>query len=156
MPPHLHLHSKFLLLVVQPPNHVQFFCHPMNCSPPGSSVCGISQARIQEWVAISFSRGSSQPRDQTHVSCIAGRFFTAEPPGKTSFYLQLPKQAVTLWFPRLCWSLSHAPLSPDSSSLYPRCLSTLPLSPPFHPGLSIRSLQSHCILPSAQHLQSSA
>ena len=51
-------------------------CDPMNCSPPGSSVCGISQARILEWVAIPFSRGSSGPRDRTHVSCIAGRFFT--------------------------------------------------------------------------------
>ena len=51
-------------------------CFPMDCSPPGSSVHGISQARILEWVAISFSRGSSWPRDQTWVSCIAGGFFT--------------------------------------------------------------------------------
>ena len=58
-------------------------CDPMHCSPPGSSVHGIPQARILEWVAISFSRGSPQPRDQTHQSCIAGRFFTTEPPGKT-------------------------------------------------------------------------
>ena len=57
-------------------------CDPMDCSSPGSSVHGISQARILEWVSISFSRGSSQPRDQTHVSCTAGKFFTAEPPGK--------------------------------------------------------------------------
>ena len=46
------------------------------CSRPGSSVHGILQARILERVAIPFSRGSSQPRDQTWVSCIAGRFFT--------------------------------------------------------------------------------
>ena len=51
-------------------------CNPVDCSPPGSSVHGILQARILEWVAISFSRGSSPPRDQTRVSCIAGRFFT--------------------------------------------------------------------------------
>ena len=51
-------------------------CDPMDCSPPGSSVYGILQARILEWVAISFSRGSSQPRDQTLVSHIADRFFT--------------------------------------------------------------------------------
>ena len=51
-------------------------CDPMDYSPPGSSVHGILQARILEWVAIPFSRGSSQPRDQTLVSCIAGRFFT--------------------------------------------------------------------------------
>ena len=52
----------------------------MGCSPPGSSVHGISQARILEWVAIPFSRGTSQPRAQTPVSCliscIAGGFFT--------------------------------------------------------------------------------
>ena len=49
---------------------------PMGCSPPGSSVHGILQARVLEWVAMSSSRGSSQPRDQTQVSHIAGRFFT--------------------------------------------------------------------------------
>ena len=51
-------------------------CHPVDYSSPGSSVHGILQARILEWVAISFSRGSSQPRDQTRVSCIAGRRFS--------------------------------------------------------------------------------
>ena len=50
-------------------------CNPMDCSLPGSSVHGILQARILEWVAMRFSRGSSHPRDQTLVSCIAGRFF---------------------------------------------------------------------------------
>ena len=50
--------------------HVWLFGNPMDCSPPGPSVHGISQARILKWVAISFSRGSSQPRAQTHVSCI--------------------------------------------------------------------------------------
>ena len=52
------------------------FCDPMNCSPPRSSVHGILQARIPELVAIPFSRGSSQPRDQTQVSCMEVRFFT--------------------------------------------------------------------------------
>ena len=58
---------------------------PMDCSPPGSSVHGILQARILEWVAMPFSKGSSWPRDRTwvsFVSCIAGEFFTTEPPGK--------------------------------------------------------------------------
>ena len=50
-------------------------CHPMDSSPPGSSAHGILQARILQWVAISFSRGSSQPRDWTWFSCIASRFF---------------------------------------------------------------------------------
>ena len=48
----------------------------MDCSPPGSSVHGILQGRTLEWIAIPFSRGSSQLRDQTRVSYIAGRFFT--------------------------------------------------------------------------------
>ena len=50
--------------------------NPLFCSPPDSSVHGILQARILEGVAISFSKGSLQPRDQTQVSCIAGGFFT--------------------------------------------------------------------------------
>jgi len=50
--------------------------NPMDYSPPGSSVHGILQARILEWVAMPFSRGSSQPRDQTQVSFITGGFFT--------------------------------------------------------------------------------
>ena len=57
-------------------------CDPMDYSPPGSSVHGIFQIRIPELVAIPFSRGSSPPRDQTHISCIVGRFFTTEPSGK--------------------------------------------------------------------------
>ena len=51
-------------------------CDPMDYSLPGSSVHGILQARILEWVAIPFSRGSFKPMDQTQVSCTAGRFFT--------------------------------------------------------------------------------
>ena len=52
------------------------FCNRMDCSPPGSSVHGIFQERILEQVAISYSKGSSQPRDQTQVSHIADGFFT--------------------------------------------------------------------------------
>ena len=54
----------------------------MACSPPVSSVHGISQARILEWIAVSFSRESSWPRDQTHVFCTLKGFFTTEPPGE--------------------------------------------------------------------------
>ena len=50
-------------------SQVRLFCDPVDCSPPGSSVHGVFQAKILEWVAISSSRGSSQPRDQTHGSC---------------------------------------------------------------------------------------
>ena len=51
-------------------------CDSMDCSLPGFSVHGIFQARVLEWVAISFSRGSSQPRNRTRVSCIVDRHFT--------------------------------------------------------------------------------
>ena len=50
-------------------------CDPMDCSPPGSSLHGILQARVLEGVAISFSRGASPPRDGARVSCIPGRRF---------------------------------------------------------------------------------
>ena len=53
------------------PDSCPTLCDPMDCSLPGSSVHGISQARILEWVAISFSMGSSLPRDQTPISCIS-------------------------------------------------------------------------------------
>ena len=69
-------------------------CNPVDGSPPGSSVHGILQARILEWVAISFSRGSSWSRDRTQVSHIAGRCFnlwaTREAP--FSYSMCLPSQ----------------------------------------------------------------
>ena len=67
--------------------HVQScptLCHPTDCSPLGFSVHRTFQARILEWVAISYSRRSPQPRDWTNASCTAGRFFTTEPPGNPS------------------------------------------------------------------------
>ena len=60
------------------------FCDSTHYSSPGSSVHGISQARILEWVAISFSGGA---RDQTHISCLASWLFTTEPPGKPLSHL---------------------------------------------------------------------
>ena len=67
----LHLNEKVKMAHLCPT-----LCDPMDCSPPGFSVHGILQARILEWVAIPFSRRSSQPRDWTRIFCIAGRFFT--------------------------------------------------------------------------------
>ena len=83
------------------PIYIYTFCHlflvcmsahscltlydPLDCNRPGSSVHGIFQARILEWVAVSSSRGFFQPRNRTLISCIScttGRFFTAEPSGK--------------------------------------------------------------------------
>ena len=57
-------------------------CDTMDCSPSGSSVYGVLQARILEWVAMPSSRGSSQPRDRNSISCTASRFSTTEPAGK--------------------------------------------------------------------------
>ena len=71
-------------------------------SPPGSSVHGISQVRILEKVAISFSRGSSQPRDRIQVSCIAGRFFTTGPPGKPYQFSSVTQSCPTLCNPMDC------------------------------------------------------
>ena len=60
-------------------------CDPVDCSPPGSSVHGILQVRIPEWVAISFSRGSSRSRDWTQVSFVAGRRFNLWATREVSF-----------------------------------------------------------------------
>ena len=84
---HYHIFLSFCYLVTQScPTH----CDPMDCSWSYFSVHGISQSRILEWVAISFPRGSSWPRDWTCVSCLAGEFFTTEPPGKILSSLYYP------------------------------------------------------------------
>ena len=77
---HISLFNLYTVLVYSKscPTH----CDLMHCSPLGSSVLGISQARILEWVAISSSRRSFWLRDRTWVSCLAGGFFTTEPPGR--------------------------------------------------------------------------
>ena len=68
------------------------FCDPTNCSPSGFSDHGIPQVRILEWVAISFSSISSQPRDGTQVSCIAARFFTVWATRETQMQTQMPRE----------------------------------------------------------------
>ena len=107
-------------------------CDPMDCSPPGSSVHGNPQARILEWFSLLFSRGSSPPRDQTRVSCIAGRlctiwatreawllleallieFFIADTPARMqqfssdedkNFSLPLPRFRVSVEGSHRCW-----------------------------------------------------
>ena len=77
-----HVHAKSL-------QSCPALCDPMDNSLPGSSVHGILQARILEWVAVPSSRGSSWPRDQTHISsgsCTAGRFSTTEQPGEALMF----------------------------------------------------------------------
>ena len=90
-------------------NPLQDSCpeNPMDCGLPGSSVHGILQARRLEWVAIPFPRGSSQPRDWTQVSHIAGRFFTIwatmEAPSKTlSFQHEINTRMVAIHYTPLC------------------------------------------------------
>ena len=116
----------------------------MDCSPPGSSVHGISQARILEWVAISFSRGSSRPRDQTCISCIGRRILyhwaTWKAPGSGSVpikkmcsSLPSPTTQVTLETRYCLYKIYHSdfvftgnvnlcPLLPKSNSLPNHCL----------------------------------
>ena len=72
----IHTHAFIIIIFLKVVQSYLTLCDPMDCSPPGSSVHGILQARILEWVAIPFSRGYSQPRDQTQVSRIAGGFLT--------------------------------------------------------------------------------
>ena len=99
--------------------HCRVLLH-MDCSPPGFSVHGVSQTKILEWVDISFSRESSQPRDQTHISFLAGGFFNTEPPGKPytiqlhilgikHFYYSLLLFTVALWVKvtHLCLTLCN-------------------------------------------------
>ena len=95
----------------------------MDSSPPGSSVHGILQARILECVAMPFSRGSSQPRDWTCVSCLAGEFFTTEPPGKPFASLNAVKCPLSV-LPGTCQYLGVCPLIAGLLSLALRLVST--------------------------------
>ena len=100
----------------QSPQSCPTLCNPMDYSPPDSSVHGILQARILEWVAISFSRESSRPRDGTHVSCITGGCFTAD-------HQRSPNQHVFFFF-FLIWipkgSIFSNKEMQNSHSLYSR------------------------------------
>ena len=93
-------------------------CDPMDCSPPGSSVRRIFQARRLERVAIAFCRGSSNPGIQPAFPALAGRFFIVEPPGKPSSHLKGPGRTslatkdvlLFLWsFPCLLWRQKSEP-----------------------------------------------
>ena len=97
---------------------------PLDCSPPGSSVHGILQARILMWVASPFSRGSSQPKDRTQGSCIAGRFFT----------IWATALQTSLWKPGIkflkkgsgdpavsCFSLVSLFLKPPAATCFVKC-----------------------------------
>ena len=106
-------------------------CNPMDCSPPGSSVHGILQARILEWVAIPSSRRSSQPRDRTQVSRIAGGFFTIE----------ATREALPLNWP-LLFEQPHMEGHAGSSAT---CAILLLLLHNFHGQCLIGRLQGFCV-----------
>ena len=97
------------------------FCNSMDCSPPDSTIHGIFQARILEWVAIFYSRGSSWPRDRTWVSCVG--FFTAEPSGKPIYkiygIMQNGKLCVCAKLLQSCLTLCNPmDCSPPGSSVH--------------------------------------
>ena len=84
------IHSMPLLLLF---SHKAMFADPMDCTPPGFSVHGISQARVLEWVAISFSGGYFSPRDGTQPPALAGGLLSTQPPGKHS---TIPRAKISL------------------------------------------------------------
>ena len=96
--------------------------HPMDCSLPGFSIHGIFHARVPEWVAVSFSRGSSQPRNRSWVSCIAGRFFTNW--GTREAHRRLIPLLPLPWECRSWWYAKY------------KCFTTTPWSENRHPHLT--------------------
>ena len=125
-------------------------CDPMDCSPPGSSVHRILRARILEWVAISFSRGSFWLRDQTWISCIVGKHFTVWATSKVNFRSDQINRSVmsdSLW----AYELQHT--RPPCPHYLPEFAQTRvhwvgdlvqlshPLSPPFPPAHNLSQHQ---------------
>ena len=95
----LNIHLLLLACVLVAQSRLTL-CNPIDCSPGSSSVHGIFQASILEWVAISFSRGPFRPKDWTHVSCVsytAGRFFTHWAIRETHGGTQIERQTVGLF-----------------------------------------------------------
>ena len=116
-------------------------CNPMDCSPTSSSVHGILQTRILEWLVILFSRGSSQLRDQILVFCIAGRFFTIWVTGKS-----------------LCWYKSQHKCIHITADVYGMLNPTALLATLIHvlsadvPAGYLRVLSSGCLSPERREI----
>ena len=131
-------------------------CEPMDYSLPGSSAHGILQARILEWVAISFSRGSFQPRNRTWVSCIVGRFFTdwamreATSPKKIHQFSSVSQSCPTLCDTVNC-SMTGLPVHhqlPEFTQTHVHWVGDAiqpshPLSFPSHPAFNLSQHQGH-------------
>ena len=139
----------------------------MDCSPPGSPVLGILQARILEWVAISFSSGSSRPRNRTWVSCTAGRFFTnwatreaselwGKPRSGVARLLSLPSSlkgpcpasVLFSWFSMAWWTSPKIFTRNEDESCCLNCepSKTFPLPSPFSSSLSLSHTHTMMIM----------
>ena len=126
-------------------------CDTMSCSPPGSSVHGILQARILEWVAMSSSRGSSQPRDPTRVSCLlhwqAGSL-PLMPPGKIFEISQSVHLLSCIRLFEIPWTAAHqASLSITNSQSLLKLMSIESVMPSNHLILCHPVPFSSCLQP---------
>ena len=119
-------------------------CDPMDCNQPGSSVCGILQARVLEWVAISFSRGSFQPRDWTQVSSTAGRFVTVWAIREAQIYYTAAH--VSLRYAYL-WIKIYMPIVglPCPLLSHEGCSNSCPLSQWYQPTISFSVTPFSCL-----------
>ena len=117
-----------------------------DCSSPGSSVHGIVQARLMEWVAISFSRRSSRPRDWTQISCIVGRFFTSWATKVTLTYNKISG-------PRLLKVIQHIPANDRCNECKRKLRSPYPRPWESHASGNIQCLyRTDCVPNSFSHL----
>ena len=91
------IHPSFYQVKMKVAHSCPILCDPTNCSPSGSSVHRILQARLLEWIVMPFSRGSSWPREWTWVSCIAGRFFTVWATREAPFLHKRTIQTLLEW-----------------------------------------------------------
>ena len=124
-------------------SHARLFCNPMDCSLPGSSLCGIFQPRILEQIAISFSKGSSRPGDRTHVSCIGKRILYNWVTWKI-LYQCVQSHFSYVWLCMTLWTVAcQAPLSMGFSR-QENCNGLSCPSPGdvSHPGIKTASLTS--------------
>ena len=126
-------------------------CNPRNCSPPGSSVHGILQARILEWVAMPSSRGSSLPRDPTRVSCLLHwqeGSLPLTPPGKIFEISQLVDLLSCVRLFEIPWTAAHqASLSITNSQSLLKLMSTESVMPSSHLILCHPVPFSSCLQP---------
>ena len=104
-------------------------CDPMDCSPPGSSVHGILQARILEWVAISSSRGSSGPKDRTSISCVSRYFITRGKP----FFLHTQNEIKQISMPLCNYHAAATAATAKSLQSCPTLCDPIDGSPPGSP-----------------------